>query len=131
MKDNKISRAFWIVLGSICLGLGSIGIFIPVLPTVPFYLATVFCYAKGSQKLHDWFVGTQLYHKHLESFVKHEGMTFRTKLTIMISVTIVMGLGFYFMSRVPVARMILVVVWVCHVIAFVFFIKTKKEEDPH
>ena len=62
--------------------------------------------------------------------MKHEGMTVRTKLSIMISVTVIMGIGFYFMSRVPVARMILAVVWACHVIAFVFIIKTKKEDAP-
>lgn len=54
-------------------------------------------------------------------------MTVRTKLSIMASVTLVMGIGFYFMSRVPAARIILVIVWVCHVIAFVFFVRTKKE----
>lgn len=46
------------ILGFICLGLGTVGVVLPILPTVPFYMATVFCFAKSSRKLHDWFMGT-------------------------------------------------------------------------
>ena len=37
-------KIFWIALGFICLALGTIGIALPILPTVPFYMATVFCF---------------------------------------------------------------------------------------
>lgn len=60
-------RIFWAVTGLICLGLGTIGVFLPILPTVPFYMAAVFCFARGSRKLHDWFISTGLYKKHLDS----------------------------------------------------------------
>ena len=53
-------KIVWIVLGFLCLGLGTIGIVLPILPTVPFYMATLFCFAKSSKKLHDWFIGTNL-----------------------------------------------------------------------
>ena len=124
----KIKRIIFIILGCICLGLGCVGIAVPILPTVPFFLATVFFFSNSSQRLHDWFIGTKMYKKHLESFVKKKGMTVRTKATIMISVTIVMALGFIMMSRVPVGRIILAIVWVCHIIYFVFFIKTIKRK---
>lgn len=124
----KIKRIIFIILGCICLGLGCVGIAVPILPTVPFFLATVFFFANSSQRLHDWFIGTKIYKKHLESFVKKKGMTVRTKATIMISVTIVMALGFIMMSRVPVGRVILSLVWICHIIYFAFFVKTIKRE---
>lgn len=66
----KIKRIIFIILGCICLGLGCVGIAVPILPTVPFFLATVFFFANSSQRLHDWFIGTKIYKKHLESFVK-------------------------------------------------------------
>ena len=126
MQTTK--RTIYLILGFICLGLGTIGIALPILPTVPFYLATVFFFANSSQKLHDWFIGTNLYKKHLESFVQERGMTLKTKLSIIISVTLLMGFGFIMMKRVLIGRIILAIVWICHIVYFVFAVKTIEEK---
>lgn len=124
----KLKRMLYLILGCICLGLGCVGIALPILPTVPFFLVTVFCFANSSQKLHDWFIGTKMYKKHLESFVQKKGMTWKTKTGIIIPVTILMGFGFFMMMRknLFVPCMILAIVWICHIIYFVFGVKTIK-----
>lgn len=125
----KTVRIVFMLLGFICLALGTIGVIIPILPTVPFYLATVFFFVNSSQKLHNWFTGTKLYKKHLESYVQKRGMTVKTKLSIIIPVTIMMTLGFLMMFRVPVGQIILACVWVAHLIYFIFIVKTISKDD--
>lgn len=125
----KISKVIFITVGCICLALGTVGIILPILPTVPFFMATAFCFAKSSERLHSWFVSSNMYKKHLQSFVEKRGMLMKTKLTILTTVTLLMGFGFVMMSHVPVARVILAVVWVCHVVYFVFGVKTIREGE--
>ena len=110
MRKNPI-RYVWMALGILCLVLGTIGVVLPILPTVPFYMATVFCFAKGSKTLHDWFLGTSLY-----------------KRSIITMVTILMAIGFIMMNNVPIGRVVLVIVWIFHFLYFGLKVETVKEE---
>lgn len=120
----KIKRILFIILGCIGVGLGAVGAVLPLLPAFPFLLLAAFCFAKSSERLHRWFTGTKLYKNNLESYVKGQGMTRKTKIRIMITVTILMSIGFFMMHAVPVGRIVLAAVWVFHILYFVFGVKT-------
>lgn len=130
----KVKQIVFIVLGCVCLALGTVGVFLPILPTTPFYLATLFFFANSSQRLHDWFVSTKLYKKHLESFVQKKGMLTKTKVSIILSVTLLMGFGFFMMARkgIWIPCIILAVVWLAHLVYFIFGVKTiRTQEEDH
>lgn len=95
----KIAKPFWIALGFIFMAIGAVGVPLPLLPTTPFLLLAAFCFAKGSRRLDAWFKGTKLYKNHLESFVQSRAMTLKTKLCILIPVSVMLIFAFIGMSH--------------------------------
>ena len=112
----SIKKIGYIVLGCIGVGLGAVGAVLPLLPAFPFLLLAAFCFARSSEKLNNWFTNTKLYKENLESFVQGKGMTKKTKVRIMITVTLLMSIGFIMMHAVPVGRIVLGCVWVFHIV---------------
>ena len=122
-----MKKILYIILGCIGLGVGVIGAVVPVLPSVPFLLLAAYCFARSSKRLHNWFTGTKLYKNNLESYAKGEGMTWKTKIRIMITVTVLMSIGFIMMDAVPLGRIVLACVWLFHIIYFCIGVKTVKK----
>ena len=119
----NIKKILYIIAGCIGLGLGALGAALPLLPAFPFLMLAAFCFARSSEKLDNWFRNTKLYKNNLESYVQGRGMTKQTKIRIMITVTLLMSVGFVMMGSVPVGRIVLACVWVFHIIYFAFGVK--------
>ena len=125
-----MKKILYIVLGCISVGLGALGAVLPVLPTVPFLMLTVFCFARSSEKLDRWFRSTKLYEENLKDFVAGKGMTKKTKIRIMVTVTLLMSIGFVVMGLRGIVSgcVVLGLVWVFHIAYFVFGVRTYQEE---
>ncbi|MDE7333440.1 MAG: YbaN family protein [Lachnospiraceae bacterium] len=122
----KLKKVLLVIIGCIGVGFGALGVVLPILPTVPFLLLAAFCFARSSERLNNWFTGTKLYKNNLESYVKGKGMTRKTKIKIMVTVTVLMTIGFIMMDQVLMGRIVLACVWVFHILYFVFGVKTIK-----
>ena len=120
----KVKRMLYMLLGFLGLILGGVGAVLPLLPAFPFLLMAAVCFGKSSEKLDRWFRSTRLYKENLESYVAGRGMTTKTKVRIMVTVTVLMSIGFVMMDAVPVGRIVLGCVWVFHVLYFLFGVKT-------
>lgn len=116
---------FFLALGFLFLGVGAVGVFFPILPTVPFLLLASVCFGKGSRRVNDWFQSTKLYQNHLADFKKDRSMTMQTKLGILLPVTVLLLLAFFMMHNIY-GRITIIVLLIVKYLVFLFWIKTKK-----
>ena len=124
--SNVVIRYIFLTIGAISFCLGTAGIVLPILPTVPFYMLTLFCLARGSERFHRMFLESRLYKKTVGAYERDKALTLRAKLSILASVTTIMLIGAYFSRNIPIALIIMAIVWIAHVIALLFIVKTKK-----
>jgi uncharacterized protein len=107
---KTIVKWLFILGGFLSLGLGIIGIVLPVLPTTPLFLLAAFCFVKGSEKFDVWFKGTKLYKKYLEDFVKERSMTLKQKLTILLFADAMIAIPFLILDSILIKILLLIVV---------------------
>lgn len=119
-------RYIYIFLGFLCLGLGILGAFLPVLPTTPFLLCTLFFFGKSSSRLENWFKQTTLYHKYLKTFNEQRALTKKAKISILFISTLMMALSCYaipnIFGKIAILLLLLIQYWF-----FFFWIKTLPE----
>ena len=69
-----------IISGSICLALGVIGIFLPLLPTTPFLLLSAALYVRSSEKLYQWLIHQKYLGDYIRNFREHKAIPLRAKI---------------------------------------------------
>ena len=85
-------KTLYIVLGSISLGLGILGIFLPLLPTTPFLLLTAALYFKGSPRLYNWLLNHRHFGPYIRNFRENKAIPLRAKI---ISLVLMWGTMLY------------------------------------
>lgn len=124
---KKIINTICVALAFVCVGLGAIGIALPILPTTPLFIAAACLFAKGSERFHKWFLNTKLYKKYIESAVKDGTMEKKAKRNMMITLAIVFGLGIFFSPAL--AKIIIFIVAAIHFYVLIFRIKTVEKTE--
>lgn len=72
----------FIVPGFISFGIGVAGVVLPVIPGLPFFLVSSYCFAKSSQRIENWFKETKAYKKYVLAFREKKGMYLKEKIRI-------------------------------------------------
>lgn len=121
-----MKNILYTILGCVGVGVGAVGAVIPMLPTFPFLMLAAFCFARSSKRLDRWFKNTKLYKDNLADFVAGRGMTKKAKIRIMVTVTLLMSVGFIMMGLKGIVTgcVVLGFIWVFHLVYFIFGVKT-------
>lgn len=83
----------WAALGLISLGLGMIGVFLPLLPTVPFVLLAAFFFARSSERLHNWLLDHPTFGPSIQDWNEHGAIHPRAKRLATLSIVVVFGVS--------------------------------------
>jgi uncharacterized protein len=122
---DKFKKQIFVIAGSIALGLGVIGIVIPVLPTTPFLLLAALCYLRGSQRLYDSLLGNRFIGNYIKNYLRDKGMSRVNKVwTISLLWIAILCTAFFATGNLAV-RIILAVVLI-GVTVHILLIKTVK-----
>ncbi len=124
-------KIIYVTLGWIGVILGGIGIIIPLLPTVPFFLLSLICFSKGSKTCYKWFMESKLFKNNLELYILGFGMTKKLKYKVIVILTLTMGFGFIMMWNIMLGQLILFIVWVFHIYLFFYHIETLDKEKAN
>jgi uncharacterized membrane protein YbaN (DUF454 family) len=82
-RKHKIVRASLLVIGTFSLTLGTIGIFLPILPTTPFLLLAAACYLRSSQRMHMWLLNNRWFGEYIRNYQQGRGIPLKTKILAM------------------------------------------------
>ena len=133
MKKSRflLIRLFWISLGSIFVGIGTIGIFVPGLPTTVFLILASACYIRSSERLYNWLIKNKTFGKYIKDFREGKGMPQRAKITALSMMTIFVLLAVLPFSPIAIPtntmRIIVLVVGMIGFYYVSFRVPTKKD----
>jgi hypothetical protein len=80
IKSNKFFRYALIIAGTVFLGFGIIGIFLPILPTTPFLLLAAACYARSSKKFYNWLMNNKWFGNYIRNYHEGKGIPLKFKI---------------------------------------------------
>ncbi|MFV0342873.1 MAG: YbaN family protein [Anaerocolumna sp.] len=124
---KKIINIICLWLGFIALGIGMIGIVLPILPTTPFILLSAALFAKSSEKFHKWLLSTKVYTNYVGKWMESRSMTVKEKCKVLFIVTLLLGISIY-VAPIWHAQVFILIILLGHYYFLLFRMKTSKEE---
>lgn len=85
-----MKKTILVILGSFCLGLAILGVFLPILPTTPFLLLSAALYARSSQKLYNWLLNHKIFGEYIRNFRKDKSIPLNIKILSISTMWLVM-----------------------------------------
>ena len=105
---KEIIRILLIACGTLCVVLGVLGIFVPVLPTTPFLLLAALCYARSSERFYHWLLNNRWFGEYITNYREGRGIPRREKILTIIALWVMIGFSILFVISAWWGQLLLV-----------------------
>lgn len=96
-----------VIGGTLSLGLGIFGMFLPVLPTTPFLLLAAYCYLRSSQRLYNWLMNHRILGNYLQNYIKYHAISKTAKIASLVTLWVSLSISIAVIDSLAV-RLVLV-----------------------
>ncbi|WP_026677056.1 YbaN family protein [Fictibacillus gelatini] len=117
-----------LLIGFTSLGIGVIGIYVPLLPTTPLVLLALFCFSKSSDRFHSWLKSTTLYEKYVKEFKETRSITMKNKIKILLFLYVSVGVSIVYINN-SIIRAALIGMLILQTFVLMFIVKTRKIKE--
>ncbi len=107
---NRLVRGTLILAGTFFLGLGIIGIFVPILPTTPFLLLATACYARSSKRFYNWLLNNKWFGNYIRNYREGKGVPLKVKILSIFFLWITIIVSAVFVVTIIFIKVILILI---------------------
>jgi len=122
---DKLKKQLLLIAGSICVIIGVIGIFVPILPTTPFLLLAAACYIRSSEKFYNWLLHNRFFGTYIRNYIEGRGMPTRVKIFTIILLWIAIGVSVCIAAPNLIVKVVLIIIAI-GVTLHIIFIRARK-----
>mgnify|MGYP006284138881 FL=1 len=120
-------KSLYVGIGTFSLGIGIIGIVVPLLPTTPFLLLSAACYAKGSERMYQWFINIRWIGKTIKNYHEGNGISIKGKIISIIFLWLTILVSMILMYPNTIVQLLLLIITIS-VTYHIISLKTMKNE---
>ncbi|MFN0139759.1 MAG: YbaN family protein [Pyrinomonadaceae bacterium] len=122
-----VRKAILIFLGTVCVGLGVMGMFLPLMPTTVFLLMAAYCYSHSSERFHNWLMTNKMFGKYISDYKSGKGISLRQKISTIAILWASIGISIWYVAGSFWLTLLLAAVAV-GVTVHLLWLKTSKPE---
>lgn len=99
MEKSAIKRGFLVTVGVLAVSLGTVGVFVPLLPTTPFLLLAAACFIRSSDRLYAWLIHHRWFGSYIRNYREHKAITLQARIVTLSLLWIVIGYSAVFVAQ--------------------------------
>ena len=108
--SNRLVKWVLIIAGTFFVGIGIIGIFLPLLPTTPFLLLATACFSRSSKRFYNWLVNNKRFGKYIKNYREGKGIPLKVKVSSISLLWLTIIFAAVFIVSILFIRIILILV---------------------